>query len=98
MSKRAKKFWMVKQGKDDGEHLATSNAYCESSRLATDRDMTPVAIADMLDHDAENGNWHAFVGCHVKLAQLLTREVGKSTAARIMRRIVDMDGLHGMNS
>lgn len=69
--------------------------------MSRSKDPDPFAIrakiADMLDSDAGNGNWHDFVGAHVKLARLLTKEVGRDAALKIMRKIADRQGLHGMN-
>lgn len=59
--------------------------------------LSPAAIGELLDHDAENENRHDFVGCHVKLALILATEVGKEKAIVILRKIVDAGGLYGMN-
>lgn len=52
------KLYMVRRDGGKDEYLDTSKDDCDSWRVAGDADLTPVAIADLLDQDAENGNWH----------------------------------------
>lgn len=92
-----KKLYMVKESDDGPESMKMDNEGYHSSRIATDKDITLVELSDVLDRDAENKNNHDFVGCHFNLAMLLENQVGNSEATKIMRKIVDAGGLHGMN-
>ncbi len=84
-------------GEQSAEWLELSDEdYQGTSRLARDEEVTLEAMADVLDHDAENINAHDFVGAHRGLAALLHREIGRAGATEILRFLCDLRGLHGM--
>lgn len=91
-----KKIYMVRRDGDEAEYLDTSKLDCDSWREANDADLTPNAVGEMCDQDAENGNRHDFVGVHRKLFKMLAKQVNGPSLHRIMRKIVDAGGLHGM--
>lgn len=85
--------------KDAGEPdfiSLTSDQYADSCREADPRELTIDAMAEMLDYDAENGNYHDFVGCHAKLAKLFSARCKPFVAKELMRDLCDVGGLHGM--
>lgn len=93
-----KTLYMAYTG-DSGESLRLKyDQYADRCREAEASDITIDAMADMLDHDAENGNHHDFVGCHAKLAKMfLARCRCKPVIAKeLMRDLCDVGGLHGM--
>ena len=65
----------------------------DRQREPTSKELNPKAIGEALDQHAEGANCHQFVGCHLKLAELLHREVGAS-AKKIMIKIAENGGLH----
>lgn len=84
--------------RDDGEteRLSFRNTYASSVRDATDADATLEAMAQLLDEQAENCNAHDFVCVHRGLAAILFQEMGREAATRVMRRIVNYEGLYGL--
>jgi len=93
---KKKDLYMVSE---DGEydHLSTTKTYYKFHRPAIDKDATLEAMAAMLDQDSEGMNAHDFCGCHVRLSKLIAQVAGRTAATRIMRRLVDFDGLMGQN-
>lgn len=69
----------------------------EFSRKAKKSDVTLEAMAILLDNWAGNCNAHDFCGVHKLLALLLHQELGRTKATRIMRRLVNYEGLNGMD-
>lgn len=65
-------------------------------RKADPKDCTLEAMAQLLDERAENCNAHDFVCCHRGLAAVLFQVLGREAATKVMRRLVNYDGLHGM--
>jgi len=53
-------------------------------------------MAEDMDEDAEQINAHDLVGLHSALAVLLVQEVGAEAARRVIRRLWDYHGFHGM--
>lgn len=68
----------------------------DDMRIAETNEITIEAMAQMLDLDAESCNAHDFCGSHVSLAQLIRQELGDPAAFKIMRRLCNYRGLHGM--
>jgi hypothetical protein len=67
-----------------------------ATRAATAADLTPALVADYLDQRAEDVNAHDFVGAHRALAVLLRKTVGGGAAAKVMRKLLEFEGLHGL--
>ena len=83
--------------KDEGhEHLGFYPGYHDESRPARNADMTMERVVELLDMNAEAINAHDFVGCHQRLASLLTNTVGPRKALDVMRRLARHQGLHGL--
>lgn len=98
MARKTMSVWWVRED-DEPEYLAWGETGCESRetwRQAAEKDLTLEVMADFLDQDAENINAHDFVGAHRGLAALLYQEVGRTKATRVLRRLVNYRGLHGM--
>ncbi len=91
-----KQLYMVSEDDGESRRLSTRSHYYPESRPAEPHEITLEAMADMLDHDAESANAHDFVMCHRALAALIHREAGREVATRVMRRLVDFDGLQGI--
>src|SRR3990167_978191 len=90
-----KQLYMARE--DDGaEWLTFTPEYAAHSREAKPEEVTLERMADLLDLKAEDINAHDFVCCHRGLAALLNQEVGREAATRVMRRIVNYEGLQGM--
>lgn len=53
-------------------------------------------LVGLCDRDAENVNAHDFVGSHRLLGGLLFRDLGRKLATKIMLRIAERRGQHGM--
>lgn len=54
--------------------------------------LTAEEIGRALDADAENANWHDFVGFGEYLAALIAKEVDQDAATRVLRSIMDGGG------
>lgn len=80
----------------DPERLSIDGSHGDPSREADVSDITIDAMAQMLDQDAENGNYHDFVGCHAKLAKIFSDRCKPIVAKELMRDLCDVGGLHGM--
>lgn len=50
-------------------------------------------LADLCDQNAASRNNHAFVGAHRMLAAILHQQVGRETAARLLRAVAEYGGL-----
>lgn len=68
----------------------------DEKRPARLSEITVDSLADMLDRHAENCNAHDFCGCHRGLGAILKQELPNKTALRVMRRLANYEGLHGM--
>jgi hypothetical protein len=93
---KSKQLYMVSEELGGPEWLTTDKSYCIHDRPAEPHEVTLEAMADMLDQDAESANAHEFCGCHRALAALVYQESGRDAATRVMRRLVDFDGLQGV--
>lgn len=94
---KERRLWMVKQDDSSCERLAFYNLdFVDHKRPSNPEDETLERMADMLDMAAEDCNAHEFVNAHHALAVILHQEVGRNDATRIMRRIVNYEGLHGL--
>jgi hypothetical protein len=89
-------LFMVTEEEGGDEYLSSSRDGCFRSRVATQADITCDGLASMLDQEAENVNFHDFVGVHQNLAKLLLDEVDEDDATEIMRQISNHGGLHKM--
>src|SRR5262245_21215026 len=90
------KLFMVKEEEDGDEFLVQSAEHWPFQRPAKKAEVTSAAIAEMLDHDAENKNRHDFVGVYSWLAKAIVSEAGESAACRILGQIVDLGGLENV--
>lgn len=90
-------LYMMKDGSED-ERLSYKDLaeYGESCRLARPEEMTLEAMTQMLDLCAEDCNAHDFVCVHRGLAAILMQEIGREAATKVMRRLVNYQGLHGL--
>lgn len=68
-----------------------------SSRRATDADLTAKLVADYLDRKAEGSNHHDFVGLHMYLARLIADKAGVGGARAVMLELLRCGGLHGVD-
>jgi hypothetical protein len=93
---KTKKLWMVREGPGDCEFLRFYNLVFAIKRPAKPEDETLEAMADMLDMAAEDCNAHDFVNAHHAVAIILHQEVGREAATRVMRRLVNYEGLYGL--
>lgn len=89
-------LWMVHEEAGGTERLYMQDGVYPYTRPAKKEEETLDAMAGMLDLHAEECNAHEFVCVHRGLAVILAQELGIETARRVMRRIVNYAGLHGM--
>jgi hypothetical protein len=60
----------------------------------------PITLEELANHcdmEAEQANYHDFVGVHRLLATLLYKEVGRIKAHAILLHIAEYGGLHNMH-
>lgn len=81
---------------DTAPEFLTTADYYPHMREPRPEEITLEALTDLMDLKAESCNAHAFVCVHRGLAAILFREVGRDAATRIMRRLVNYSGLHGL--
>ena len=87
-------IYSVSEEGADGRWLSLTNDY-DDSRVALTHELTGVAIAEMLDLDAESRNQHAFVGAHIALFRLLESiPIGIGNAEQAMLWLAYAGGLH----
>jgi hypothetical protein len=96
MSKHKVTKLYMNQESDGPELLGFKNRYVDKSRPANPEEETLEAMAQLLDEQAENCNAHDFVCCHRGLAAILNQEVGRESATKVMRRLVNYEGLYGL--
>jgi len=95
MEAMVRKLRMVTEDGSDCWWL-TDRDYYDQEREPLPEDVTAEALAHLMDHNAEQCNAHDFVCAHRGLAQILAQEVGREAATRILRRLVNYEGLHGL--
>lgn len=89
-------FW-VQEDPADVRQLVVSNKYHGDSAVkASPESITPDAVADMLDLDAEGDNQHGLVGAHLKLVEILRASTTEESTLEVMRSIADHGGLHNL--
>jgi len=91
-------LYMVRETGDDNstpEFLTTAD-YFPHMREPRPEEITLEALTQLMDENAERCNAHNFVCVHRGLAAILFREVGRKAATKIMRRLVNYGGLHGL--
>lgn len=93
---KVRKLYMVHDQDELCEQLYMQRGVYPHERPARHDDETLEALADMLDLHAENCNAHDFVPLHGAMAVILLQECGRKTATRVMRRLANYAGLHGM--
>lgn len=86
----------VTRDEPDSKFRLSMDGDGEVSREATPKDETLEALAQMLDEEAENCNAHDFVACHRGLAAIMFQELGRASATKVMRRLVNYEGLYGL--
>ena len=94
MSKKPKRrvlYW-VREDESGTPWLAGSSEYYKFAAEATDESLKADALAEMLSHDAENENYHDFVGAAEKLIPILRRVTDEAGVVEVLRSIVDCGG------
>ena len=90
------KLYMVAHCQGDDEYLSDDKVGAHSWREATMKDLTIEALASYLDQDAENINAHDYCGAHRRLAALLHQMIGHTRTWKVLWKLVEYRGLHGM--
>lgn len=93
---KKKQMYMVRED-GESEYLSLTKEYHDHARVAKPSELSVVGMAEMLDQSAENCNAHDFVGLHKRLGTLIANECSVSVAHQIMRKLVDCEGLYGLN-
>ena len=93
---KSKPLWLT-DCPDSASDDAEANPGC-TFREATEADLTAKLVAEYLDQQCENRNYHDFCGVHAALAKLLREKVGKEHAAAILRAILHKGGLDKMRA
>lgn len=83
---------------DDYERLVyetrtSANKWYSKVRCATAADLTVKALAQLLDDEAEQSNYHEFVGVHGPLADRIHQNADMATAIMVLKTIVEAGGI-----
>jgi len=83
------KFYAVKEDELGPEFLMDEDSlkYYPFYREVTEP--TWEQLAAYCDQEAENANYHDFVGAHREIALLIVEETDDATAARVLRKIAE---------
>jgi hypothetical protein len=93
----AKLYWITEEieGEEPHRYLGEEgdSKYCEKGSEVVAGDLSADVLAQYLDDQAENENYHSIVGVHAKLAVIIRKYCDDSATTAILREIAEAGGL-----
>lgn len=100
----SKLFWIHEKVEDEPDNVylgdKESLTYCPKGSTKEPADAENTTLEDLYeycDSEAENANYHSFVGTHQKLANLISKLGSEAIAKAVMFEIAKSGGLHEFN-
>lgn len=90
-----RKFWLVtyRDGESEFQSLTTKKDYYEGEDCTVERVEEPsgLLLAQWMDSNAENWNYHSLVGVHEYLYKRIAAQVGEEDADVIFQDLADKE-------
>lgn len=88
------KLYMRSDDEGSSWYLSFDKSLADACRSAKNSEITIDSLSELMDQEAENANFHAFVGSHAWLGKLIKKHAGREVALKILVAIAEHGGLH----